>query len=537
MAWRGRRGALLGGLFAVLLVVGLRARAVPTTTTAATPHPTIPLPPAPPPLLTVEEAGLVDHSVSPILTGVCPVAGTCRPRRHARDPELGMTRISDRHKKIEEGAEAKRLRTFLRQLRGPGGVVEDPCAQPGRGCGAALLEPFYAALDDSRRGQTARVAVFGNSLIASDRIIDVLRRRLIEQFGDAGPGFILPERIAPYGGRDRSAAVATGWFPRTVADIERHPWGNDVPFGMSGVFHISLPGGASSLFKLHGHSTATLFVFEPPAKRPPPPLRWRVDQGPWQELPAGPARAEVPPLADEQETSVEQPAWVLSMPRLEFPAGTKTFGLRTAGPGVVVQGLVLEQDGGGIVVDTLGVPGVDTAQFLTADPVLFTAQLAARDPDLVVVMLGGNETKRIAWGRYEDDKVEENLRAFLARVKDSTRGACLVVGPIDAVINKEAGAHGDPMRPRPQLTRINHLHRAVALTEDCAYLDLYEAMGGAGSLKRFLAAGVLHDDLVHPKGRGLDVLGQIMADALLDAYRATPPPEQHPFLADAAQGG
>jgi hypothetical protein len=48
-------------------------------------------------------------------------------------------------------------------------------------------------------------------------------------------------------------------------------------------------------------------------------------------------------------------------------------------------------------------------------------------------------------------------------------------------------------------------------------------MGGAGSLARFYKAGFMHDDLVHPKGRGLDVLGHLVTDALLRAWVETPP--------------
>ena len=56
----------------------------------------------------------------------------------------------------------------------------------------------------------------------------------------------------------------------------------------------------------------------------------------------------------------------------------------------------------------------------------------------------------------------------------------------------------------------------VAIEEGCGWLDLFQAMGGSGSIKRFDKAGLMHDDRVHPKGRGLDVLGQLITD---DQYK------------------
>ena len=182
----------------------------------------------------------------------------------------------------------------------------------------------------------------------------------------------------------------------------------------------------------------------------------------------------------------------------------------------VVHGVAVENDGGGVVVDTFGVPAVDATLWLGTDPLTMSAQLAARDPDLAVIMLGGNETKRVAWHRRDVDDVEDDLRTLIRRVRDVVATPCLVVGPIDAVV----GSGPDVFRQRPQLDDVNELHRVVAHDEGCGWFDLYAAMGGRGSLSRLNDAGAVHGDLVHPKGRGLDVLGQLIADALFDAWRA-----------------
>ena len=70
----------------------------------------------------------------------------------------------------------------------------------------------------------------------------------------------------------------------------------------------------------------------------------------------------------------------------------------------MVHGLVLDQPHPGVVLDTLGVAAADASLFLHADEEMVTAQLRARDPNLVLIMLGGNEVKRLQWGRSTFDK-------------------------------------------------------------------------------------------------------------------------------------
>lgn len=430
-----------------------------------------------------------------------------------------------------EPPETDSLRAFARTLHAPGASLEEPCLEAesdddGCACAGSVLEPFWSALDQSRaRGRRTGVIVFGNSLIASDGIISVVRRRLVERFGDGGPGLLLADRMASYGPRDRTAAAADGWFPETVANI---PAPRTLPVGLAGVHHVS-DGPAWTRFRLpKATSSATLYWLDRAAG---PALEWRVEGGGWRPL-----------RADQNDAPRASLLVVEAATKKRRPSFLE---VRARGPGAVIQGLALEHEAGGIVVDTLGVPSADATLWLDADAEIFARQLAARSPSLVVAMLGGNEVRRLAWGRSSRAQVAESLRSLLRRLKDASQAACLVIGPLDAVKGPpdaaqdggdandaktlaaaaaSDGVGADAFVPRPQLDDIIEIERRVALEEGCAFFDLYAAMGGRGSLKRFHEAHVLHDDLSHPRGRGLDVLGQLVADALLEAYAASTPP-------------
>ena len=363
-----------------------------------------------------------------------------------------------------------------------------------------VLEPFFAALD--KCGQApARVVVLGNSLIASDGIVSVLRARLVERFGDGGRGLVLADRMASYGPRDRTAAVSRGWRAETCAD----DLPESAPLGLAGVQHIS-DGPAWSRFLVNGERTASVFWLPEPAR---PPVEWRVDDEPWTPL----------------QPSHEGPSGIVQLP---LPPSTERFELRTRGPGAVVQGVALEKDARGVVVDTMGVPAADATRWVQTDQRVFSAQLAARSPALTVIMLGGNEVKRHS-GKKSATRIESDLRELILRTRAATSTACLVVGPIDAVKPKE----GEAFVARPGLMDVVGIERRVALEEGCAFFDMLQAMGGRGSLKRLHAAGALHTDFVHPKKLGLDLLGQLLADALLQAYATSSPVVVDRFAARA----
>lgn len=384
------------------------------------------------------------------------------------------------------------------RLGAHGADVENPCVVAEAGpCPRTALEPFFRALDDTQSPalrRRATVSVLGNSLIASDHIVDIFRERLVERFGDGGRGFVLVDRMAPYGPRTRTGiANSAQWNAHnfSMGDPGNHP------FGVSGVVHVSNTRSARTLWRLQGERRARIYLHD-------------HDKSPTVQV-----------TVDDREPVLFAPTGQgqLAAVDLALPAGAGRLVLEANGPGAAVYGALLEGEGPGVSVNTYGVPAAGASHFLAVDGPIFAEQLQAQDPALVVVMLGGNETKRLHWRKRNRDEVEQSFTALLAQLQKTVpRAACLAVSPIDAV----HGGQKKSWQPRAQLGWVIDMQRRVATAAGCAYFDLYRAMGGAGSLKRFHDAGFLHDDMVHPKSGGLDMLGELLADALLRAYEATP---------------
>ncbi|WP_245682321.1 GDSL-type esterase/lipase family protein [Archangium gephyra] len=239
--------------------------------------------------------------------------------------------------------------------------------------------------------------------------------------------------------------------------------------------------------------------------------------------------------ADGQELARAEPQGSGQAQALPFdiPEGARHLEVVADGRGATVLGVVLQHQRPGIVLDTLGVPSADANLFLRAREDIFRTQLAERSPRLLLFILGGNEAKRLEWGRSKLAEVEEGLRTFVRRSRAAAPGsACLVVGPIDAV---RGGNGPKKLAQRPYLDEVISIERQIALSEGCAFFDIFSAMGGSGSLARFVDAGLVHEDLVHPRGHGLDILGQLITDALLRSWVDAADPRRQAALAPPLQ--
>ncbi|HEX5747311.1 MAG TPA: GDSL-type esterase/lipase family protein [Archangium sp.] len=389
--------------------------------------------------------------------------------------------------------------------------LEDPCVAPaGTTCARTALSPFFESLDalSSRAASSPTViSAFGNSLIAGDRIVDVIREELGATFGDGGRGVLAVDRLAAYGPRVRAGFARGGWEPRTLGELKLA----ELPFGITGIYHRSTTTKASSRFALDREPRGTLW---------------------WLDVPRA-GRLSV--HADGQELARAEPQGSGQAQALSFdiPEGARHLEVVAEGRGATVLGVVLQHQRPGIVLDTLGVPSADANLFLRAREDIFRAQLAERSPRLLLFILGGNEAKRLEWGRSKLTEVEEGLRTFVRRSRAAAPGsACLVVGPIDAV---RGGNGPSKLVQRPYLDEVISIERQIALSEGCAFFDIFSAMGGSGSLARFVQAGLVHEDLVHPRGHGLDILGQLITDALLRSWVDAADPRRQAALAPPLQ--
>jgi hypothetical protein len=423
----------------------------------------------------------------------------------ARAADAGLEPAPAVRRVLADPTAAERLlRQRAREAQAPGSRVENPCVRPSAGgCQETALDGWFSALDAVQArtpGRRAAAIVLGNSLISSDLVTDVVRDRLRARFGPNGPGLLLPERQSELGTRTRTGEATGDWAPHGLT--QGH---GGVALGLTGLGHESRGAGARLAFSVKGPAAGWLLVHQGPGA-----AGARVDLD-------GRTLQRVEPVSRGAPRGI-----ALTVP-VSVPAGPHALALTAEGSGMVVQGLWLERPEPGVSLSPVGVLSAGAPAFLKADAELFHLHLSTLAPELVVLMLGATELRHFAVDPGALPSLRAALRELVARVRRAAPGAsCLVVGPIDAVRGGTADEQG--LRTLAATDAFHAAWREEAIGAGCAWFDLYDAMGGRGSFGRFHERGWMHADLVHPDWYGGQVLGQLFADALLEAWRDTPPP-------------
>jgi lysophospholipase L1-like esterase len=228
--------------------------------------------------------------------------------------------------------------------------------------------------------------------------------------------------------------------------------------------------------------------------------------------------------------------------RVELAPGPHSFRVRALSPGSVrAYGVVLENDGPGVVWDGMALIGGSTRGLRTQDPEHIASQIRRRDLDLLVFLFGGNDMER-NWVDLKQsmqpyyDEFSDVLQRFRAGKPEL---ACLILSVTDHGERTEQ----DDIVSRPFAKKLAAAQGEIARQNGCGFFNTYEAMGGEGSVARWFRSSprLISPDLGHPTGAGHEVIGGLVANAILHGYESfrkrmqgKPFPELE--VAGAAQG-
>jgi hypothetical protein len=355
------------------------------------------------------------------------------------------------------------------------------------------LERFFertALLLRGRAKDPVRIAVYADSNGTMDFMTGEMRRDLQESHGDAGHGFVALARPWPW---YRHQYVVTDYDDKAwdAFTVTTHPTPSLDPwYGQGLIVAQSKQSGARTWVQTAPEGSpigtqASRFEVWYLAWPPGGSFQVKVD---------GAVKAS----ADTHAEGEPRFAFV----RVDVPDGPhKMVAVTTSPRPVRLLGAVVERDTPGFQVDGLGVGSLNCLCLLRESEALDHAIFQHRSYDLVVFHIGSN-----TWNQAVMDPtlcMEESIARLRRAVPDVS---VMIMTPPDW------GEHGTKYTPGWLKNAERQLRRA-ADEAPAAFYDFRGAMGGEGSMARFLSMGLTQGDGIHFNGRG----GAFVADRLVEA--------------------
>ena len=165
----------------------------------------------------------------------------------------------------------------------------------------------------------------------------------------------------------------------------------------------------------------------------------------------------------------------------------------------------------GVTYESLGVNGVRASVLMRWNEQTLMHYLHGRDPALIVLAYGTNDAIDV---QSSVERYQEMFSNLLGRLRwMCPQSAILVIGPPD-------GSTRDPSNSRSAaVDRIVQAQQNASRANGCAFWDLRERMGGAGSMRDWAAAGLAQRDYIHFTATGYRQLGDALFADLMRYYR------------------
>ncbi|MCM1521962.1 MAG: GDSL-type esterase/lipase family protein [Muribaculaceae bacterium] len=333
-------------------------------------------------------------------------------------------------------------------------------------------------------GETARIAVAGDSWIEGDIFTQDLRHLLQEAYGGRGVGYVSMHTDFP-GFRRSVKQGGKGWKTFSANKKADREWiGLSEQYGRpeTGVTATATYQGTGSFGAQTEGWGCSRFLYVAPQGGT---VSVKIDEGEWEECNI---------TASDSVGCIEVAA----------PAGR--FEVKTSSAGIVGLGVWLD-DAEGVSLDCMSSRGFSGITLARINPALCRQSARWIDYSLVVLEFGINamSASQKDYSVYSSRMVEviNHIRQCYPRAD------ILVMGVGDR--GEKQGGSVVSMATAPAMIRAQ---RDAARRAHCLFWDTREAMGGEGAITQWSAAGDINKDYIHMTHKGGARLARELFNAL-----------------------
>jgi hypothetical protein len=373
-------------------------------------------------------------------------------------------------------------------------VENPPIKDFGGGDQMAPIWKKLAKIVRKKGTDSIRIAVYGDSNMTRDYITGELRRTLQLQFGDAGHGYIaVGKPWSWYLHEDVKHGVADGWvsYNMTTKQVA------DRLYGLGGIAAQSQMPGARAYFETADSSSKV----GQKANRVEVMYLKRPKNGTFDVVVDGKKLGTIDTNADAIGAGIQRYDVPDAHHKVELFSGPEAM------KPVRLLGLILERKEPGIVVDSIGIGGVNMQLIARGKREVAIETLRMRNYDLIVLLTGATEP--------DLPSHVASAKKLVATFREALPNAVvMMLSPPDLA--------GGTIEHPTRVIRMNQIERQkleVTRSEKLVYWDFRAAMGGEQSIVHFAERKMAWTDFIHLTQTGGHYMGRRFAHALVGDFR------------------
>ena len=210
------------------------------------------------------------------------------------------------------------------------------------------------------------------------------------------------------------------------------------------------------------------------------------------------------PIADS--TSPQAPS------HYTYPLPTSATACDICFPGVsdsasfTLRGIITKSATPGITYTAAGISGAAVPSWLSCE--LLPGELSLFPPRLVIFAIGINDA---SVRHFSPDDFKQNYRQLIGRIRQASPDCCFIfVTNNDCYLNLTR--RGRFINPNTAAAR--QVFYELAHETQGAVFDVFDIMGGEGSSKQWVKAGLMNRDHVHFTADGYNLIGDMLFEAI-----------------------
>lgn len=367
------------------------------------------------------------------------------------------------------------------------------------------LKNFYEKLYKLRQRQIDRVNVvhIGDSHIQADFFSGMLRENFQREYGNAGRGFVFPYRVAKSNEpRSYKSSTNVDWEYKRNVFLDK-----SLPIGVGGFTIETRDTSAEINLRVidpkglgYGFTKFTLFH--------------EKGKGSYDITVCDSLQCVRGVIDSKKQDSCAFASVVRfdkPMKQVILHANEKDS---TARNGARIYGMMLENDSAGLLYNMIGVNGAEYRHYNRSQH--FIEQMSYLKPDLVIVSLGTNEGFNI---KFDSANFYKQIDTLVTSIRAKNPGVNLLISTPPDSFRKVRKGKKRYYTKNPQMLSARNTIIYYCRQNGVAYWDLYEVMGGYGSMGLWYKAKLTDNIRLHFSGKGYQMQGNLFYKAISDGYR------------------